>query len=157
MKTIIATAVLALCTAGCSASFKAGSTSDTHSPDGKPIGNDDSDMGKPTADNDEMRGGDMPDKSDDGDTPKSELAAPPPTSTMKDGDCVPGKAKGHTKDKAQGEAKGHDKPPCPDEPGTEPEPVKEPKKSSAKAKADAASDEAEENASSKSAVKSKSK
>ena len=32
-------------------------------------------------------------------------------------DCVPGKAKGHTKDKAKGEAKGHDKPPCSDGPG----------------------------------------
>ena len=147
MKTIIATAVLALCAAGCSASFKAGTGSD--SPDGKPISSDD-DSGKPTADND-MRSSDAPEMGDDGDTPKSELAAPPPTSAMKekDEDCVPGKAKGHTKDKAQGEAKGHDKPPCPDEPGKDPEPVKEPSKADPKAKAktgdkpdDSASDKA---------------
>ena len=140
MKTIIATAVLALCAAGCSASFKAGSTSDTSAPDGKPISSDDDDMGKPTADNDEFRSSEA-EKSDD--SPKSELAAASSTSTststsaIKDGDCVPGKAKGHTKDKAQGEAKGHDKPPCPDEPGKDAAPAKEPSKDDAKAKAKA--------------------
>jgi hypothetical protein len=151
MKTIIATAALALCAAGCSASFSSGKSTDKSSLDGKPIGSDDDDMGKPIA-NDE-RSGDAPGH-DDHDTAKSELASPSsksPTSTMKDGDCVPGNAKGHTKDKAQGEAVGHDKPPCPDNPDKEP--VKTPTKSSKDPSADKAADKADEKAGDKASGK----
>lgn len=157
MKTIIALAAFALSAAGCSASFSAGKASDKSSLDGKPTSGDD-DMGKPIADNDSDRSGDAPDLGGDDPTqPKSELAAPPPNSAMKDGDCVPGKAKGHTKDKAQGEAKGHDKPPCPDEPGAEPakDDGKGDLKSKSKTPDPKASDKAGDKAADKSAVKGK--
>jgi hypothetical protein len=79
-------------------------------PDGKPIaGHDDArdSTGKSIGDDDD----------DDTITAKTTGAnADAPTKTSPP-DCIPGKAKGHEKDKAQGEAKGHDRPPCPDDEG----------------------------------------
>jgi hypothetical protein len=139
VKTIIATAALALCAAGCSASFSTSKVDDKSELDGKPTSGDDDDAGKPLADDgdDTDRSSTLLTKDGDDDAKKTksdDLASPSPTSAVKEGDCVPGKAEGHTKDKAQGEAKGHDKPPCPD--GKTPEPLKEPAKPDAKAKAD---------------------
>jgi len=120
MRTTILIAAFALSTAGCSAKFSTSATSDDKSElDGNAAGDDS--MGKPVHDHDEMREGDSPatdeHKASEHSEHGSDLTSPTsPTSEIKEGDCIPGKAKGHEKDKAQGEAKGHDKPPCPDQP-----------------------------------------
>jgi hypothetical protein len=134
MRTTIVIAAFALGIAGCSAKFSSSATSDDKSElDGNAAGDDS--MGKPISENDEARSGDAPATGAGGASehgPGSDLSSPttPPTSEAKEGDCIPGQAKGHEKDKAQGEAKGHDKPPCPDQP-KEPEASKDAGKSDA--------------------------
>jgi hypothetical protein len=126
-KTIALVGAVALC--GCSGSFSAGSGKPS-SPDGKPA-QDSSDRssdlgsGKPVGSTDtdsiDEQSGTAP-SGGSGSAANTEMAAKgAEPAAKKDGppDCIPGKAKGHEKDKAQGEAKGHDRPPCPDEPAAD--------------------------------------
>jgi hypothetical protein len=125
-----------VCLAACSGSFSAGKPTDSSALQGKPTSEHDGTTTSDAATSD--RSGTVPvSESKDDAAPTSTIASPPPATDAKEGDCIKGEAKGHTKDKAQGEAKGHDKPPCPDEPADAKTPA-DPKTKSAKPSENAA-------------------